>query len=356
MHALAAQHQVAHVDLRDPGTEPDRDGRSADREPGDRVGEHLGSSGGVERVVHSPAGHLPDHRHHILSRRQSLCHSQPFGECTALRRRLDHQYGFDTGRQRGQHCRQTHCAGAEYGQRAALARAHQVQHRTGTGLESATQRCGQHRIDVGTDDDGVVLGGQRVPGEAGLSEESVPHRPAVDGDPGGPVGASTELVERNGVAAVCRSLRGAGGAAATGPERQHDTVAGLHRTHCRADFFDDSGAFMSEQHRPIGLSRHAIDQIGVADPGRLDPHQDLIRARIVDLHLGDGERVRRRVRQQRGGGLGHGGHGIACLTPVNSKHGPGRRWLAALRSARRATPTSYTVSFQRPRRRHVGAP
>ena len=76
-------------------------------------------------------------------------------------------------------------------------------------------------------------------------------------------------------------------------------IAGPDRTHVGPDRRDDARTLVSEQNRTIHGTRAATDQIGVADPGGDDPHQDLPGTGLVDLDRLDRELRRRIARQHR---------------------------------------------------------
>lgn len=160
--------------------------------------------------------------------------------------------------------------------------------------------------------------GQCVTGEAGLAEEPVEHRhtPTVTrgvpsarhrSDSGGPLFFGSRRVAGPGSSRTCRSA----GTTAPRGHRAGPTGSGHRRPRRHRHL-------VTEQHRTIAVTRATIDQIGVADTGRLDADQDLVLARIVDVDVGDHERVLWPVGQHRGGGR-HVRNRNARLTPVNSR-------------------------------------
>ena len=108
-------------------------------------------------------------------------------------------------------------------------------------------------------------------------------------------------VEREELAAVGRVARRALRARPAAAIAQQHVVAGANARDLRSDGLDHAGALVTEDdgrqlRRPDRLHR----QVGVADPGGGQPHEDLVGARLVELHLGDLERRRGAVGQ---GGL-----------------------------------------------------
>jgi hypothetical protein len=66
--------------------------------------------------------------------------------------------------------------------------------------------------------------------------------------------------------------------------REHDPVAGVHRSHSVTDGLDDAGAFVPEQHRPRGAPVAVLDRpdIAVAHAARGEPDQHLAGPGVVD--------------------------------------------------------------------------
>ncbi len=71
---------------------------------------------------------------------------------------------------------------------------------------------------------------------------------------------------------------------------EHDAISRRERGDAAADLFDDARSFVAQQHRqtmrPAGLDQV---QVAVADAARLDPDEDLVFARRVDLDLFEAE-------------------------------------------------------------------
>ena len=106
------------------------------------------------------------------------------------------------------------------------------------------------------------------------------------------------------VLAVRRRLRSAVPAGAARPERQHHAIAGRKRGDAAADALDDTRALMPE-HR--GQAEHLRrEQVGVADAGRVNPHDDL-----VGFGISERQRFERRWRLR-----------VAVDPCLNSAHGP----------------------------------
>jgi hypothetical protein len=82
------------------------------------------------------------------------------------------------------------------------------------------------------------------------------------------------------------------GAGAAPGERDDDVVARNEFRDARADRLDHSGAFVAVN-RGIGrvVVTVATVQVGLAHAARHDPHQCLVRPRIGQLELVDGERA-----------------------------------------------------------------
>jgi hypothetical protein len=91
----------------------------------------------------------------------------------------------------------------------------------------------------------------------------------------------------------------------------HDGVARPDPCHAVADLLDDAGALVPEHDRiallvPRDLRPDALHaQVGVADPAGDEPHQDLVRPRLVELDVLEGEGASRGVRD---GGFDDDGH------------------------------------------------
>src|ERR1700733_12967491 len=75
-------------------------------------------------------------------------------------------------------------------------------------------------------------------------------------------------------------------AAARGDERKNDVIADGDAGHAVAKCFDDPRPLVAEDDRPAPWAEHAVGevQVGVADAGGGDPHQDLVRAWSVEQH------------------------------------------------------------------------
>src|ERR1700679_1300065 len=105
-----------------------------------------------------------------------------------------------------------------------------------------------------------------------------------------------------GVADVALTVHTKPATAARGNERHRHVVARLHRRHTRPDFFDDTSALVTTEHRePVrlrdtGRGPHlggrqyvAGDEvvIGVADTGNGHPYQDFTGVGWIEVDLAD---------------------------------------------------------------------
>ena len=70
-------------------------------------------------------------------------------------------------------------------------------------------------------------------------------------------------------------------------EERHDVVARLHRADTVADTLDDARALVPEHRRRIAgrIGARRRIEVGVADPARDQPDQDLARFRLRELEL-----------------------------------------------------------------------
>ena len=80
--------------------------------------------------------------------------------------------------------------------------------------------------------------------------------------------------------------------AAWGPPTDDHPVVRANVLNSFADGLDHTGAFVTEQHRErmVVAGSHDVE-VGMADPGRLDPDSSLARARLIQLDLLDAEAV-----------------------------------------------------------------
>ena len=103
--------------------------------------------------------------------------------------------------------------------------------------------------------------------------------------------------------------------AAVGQGGDDDVVADLDRTDLGADRLDDAGPLVAEDDRRRERDRPVDDrQVGVADPGRPDPHPDLLGPGVADRQLlGDLHAV---------GGVDDPSHGHLLLSYVVDRSDP----------------------------------
>ena len=107
---------------------------------------------------------------------------------------------------------------------------------------------------------------------------------------------------RTGVADVALAVHTKPATAARRNERHRHVVPRLHRRHARPDFFDDTGALVTTEHRKpvrlrdtgrgphLGGRQHVAGDeviVGVADAGDGHPHQDFSGVRRIEIDLAD---------------------------------------------------------------------
>jgi hypothetical protein len=113
---------------------------------------------------------------------------------------------------------------------------------------------------------------------------------------------------------------------------EDDVVAGANRADGRSDRFHDAGPFVAEH----GRQRHGVllvadVQIGLADAGGRDPHQDLVGTRGLELEFAELER--RGLLVDYGGGDLHPPSFQLARCATNDRHGLKR--VVRARSAER---------------------
>jgi hypothetical protein len=98
---------------------------------------------------------------------------------------------------------------------------------------------------------------------------------------------------RSGFAQRGTSFRTREAMSATRDEYHHDVVAARQVVHAGADFLDRSGRLVPERHRDRS-GAIAVDyrEVGVAQPGRADPHEHFAVPGRLELQLLDGQRLR----------------------------------------------------------------
>jgi hypothetical protein len=80
---------------------------------------------------------------------------------------------------------------------------------------------------------------------------------------------------------------------AFGGVERDDMIAGLQRRHALAHLQHDARALMAEDRgeQPLGVRARQREVVGVADAGGLDLDQNLARARAVEVHVHDLQRL-----------------------------------------------------------------
>jgi hypothetical protein len=161
----------------------------------------------------------------------------------------------------------------------------------GRGHDPAAERGEQIERCVGGDLDQAALVDHGVVGEARLAEEVTAERDAATGDRRRPVGsfAADEVRRQPGVAVGGVAVAAVRAAAARGVAQQHLVTRGDLGDR-GADRLDDSGALVAEhagQREGQVTARDA--EVGVADAGGGDPDAHLVRAQVVQRHLGEHE-------------------------------------------------------------------
>jgi len=85
-----------------------------------------------------------------------------------------------------------------------------------------------------------------------------------------------------------------------------DVVADLDVDDVVADALDDAGAFVAEDRGPFEHRVVEGRDVGVAQPGRADPHHDFVWSRVVQVQVLDRERGLRSSGYGGSDGCGHG--------------------------------------------------
>ncbi len=106
-------------------------------------------------------------------------------------------------------------------------------------------------------------------------------------------------------------------AASAGVERHHNVIAGRDLRHRAADPLDDPGALVPKHDRLRNRERLvAHGDVGVADARRHDANQDLVVARVFEVHR---LKRHRRVRRPR-----HRGQYLHLPLPADRQATPAR--------------------------------
>src|ERR1700734_596688 len=145
------------------------------------------------------------------------------------------------------------------------------------------QRCfGQHFHRTALRDDGVR-------GERGLGEKRARDPPAVLTERRGAVDSHPAKAQLHDFAAIVRARSTAAGTYAAGRSAQDHVVALLKAADPLPYRLDDAGAFVT-QNNGMGdgypVSGMTVD-IGVADSGGGDAHQNFIGTRLLEIQLLD---------------------------------------------------------------------
>ena len=114
------------------------------------------------------------------------------------------------------------------------------------------------------------------------------HRLAVAGQPRGAVRhVALVLLFADRQAQVRLRAAAVDALAALGREERHDVVAGRDQTHIVAHPLHDPGALVPQHRGRVsrGIGAGCGVQVRVADAARLQAHQHLARARLLELHL-----------------------------------------------------------------------
>ncbi len=79
----------------------------------------------------------------------------------------------------------------------------------------------------------------------------------------------------------------------SGREERHDVVSGRDERHSLPHALDDAGAFVTQHARcvPGRIGSRRGVEVGVADPARDEPHEDLAGPRLGELDRLDDERA-----------------------------------------------------------------
>jgi hypothetical protein len=101
------------------------------------------------------------------------------------------------------------------------------------------------------------------------------------------------LLVADGEAQVRPLVAAVNALAALRAEERDDVIARRHRRHVFADRLDDPGSLVAENRRRVagGIGAGGRVQVGVADAARGEPHQNLTRAGIGEIDLGDVQRL-----------------------------------------------------------------
>jgi len=138
----------------------------------------------------------------------------------------------------------------------------------------------------------------------------MPDRLAVTRQPGRSVGEVAEvLLLADRQAQIRVGAQAVHALAALGREQSHHQVTRRQRGDALADTLDESSALVAEHGRRVPRridSRRGV-HVGVADPARGEPHEDLARPRLGEIDLGDAQR--------RGELLQHGGSDLQRAAP-----------------------------------------
>ena len=200
-----------------------------------------------------------------------------------------------------------------------------VDHRADAGQHGAAEQRGLLERQRGVDPDRRVARDHGALGE-GRDPDMMVDRRAVEVQPPRAreqrplaVGDGARLAQRRPPGAARQAM------AAARHEHQDDVVALGEIAHARAERLDHACGFVTQHHRqrprPVAVDHR---QIRMAEPGGLDPHQDLAGARAVELDLLDGQRTTVGIRRRRADPLQNG-----CPDPHGTPPAPLRSFLRA---------------------------
>ena len=192
---------------------------------------------------------------------------------------------------------QAHAAEADDRHRSARLDPRRVDHRADPSQHRAAEQGRKLERQVGIDLHAGFARDDRM-GREGRDAEMVIDRLGAEGEPPlagkqrpGAIGFRARLAE-GGAAGGAKAA-----AAAARHEDQHDVIAEREVGHAFAERLDDARGLVAERHRD-GPRAGAVDdgKIGMTEPRRLDPHQDLAAPGRGEVEFDDFERPRRRDR------------------------------------------------------------
>ncbi len=267
----------------------DQHGRAAGARRREGLLGHRGDADGLEGVVDTVGDDAANRPDSVLGVGiDRVRRPEPERELPLGRNRIDGDDRVCGDEARAEDRGESDAPAGEHGDGLGRAHIRPPRHGDHAGQDAATEQARQRGIEPGGNRDRGVRRHDCVRGER-RDERQMVHAVTVVAEPRRPVGEDTVVhAARRLQAQVDAALQAETAASARGRERQHDVLPHPRGVDAVADRLDRARPLVAEHHRqrcrPLAVRER---QVAAADPGRIETHEHLVAARLLELQLLD---------------------------------------------------------------------